>query len=221
MTDRAAATRARVRPRRAGRPRAATAARLPELLLDAAEALFLAHGYGATTVEQIAAHVGATKRTIYVKFGDKEGLFSAMARRVVERRRAWLADEFAAPRVEERLIVFGERLLALALAPDVLALHRAMVAEAYRFPELALLVEQLAAEGATRRLASILAVETARGSLELADPELAAELLVGMIVNSGVQAGLLGRESAAAHCPNSWVRTAISLFLDGCRPKCG
>jgi len=217
----AATERASTHSPRSGRPRAATAARLPELLLDAAETHFLAHGYGATTVEQIAAHVGATKRTIYAKFGDKAGLFSAMARRVVERRRAWLRAGVARAGVDRRLADFGRRLLDLALAPDVLALHRVIVAEGHRFPELVRLVDELAAEGATRRLATILAEETACGSLAIADPGLAAELLVGMIVNAGVHAGLLGRASEAASRPDVWVQAAVSFFLDGARRQRG
>ncbi len=207
------------RQRRSGRPPAAVAAQLPKLLLDAAESLFLAQGYGATALEQVASEVGATKRTIYAKFGDKAGLFSAMARRVVERRRTWLAGEFTGATVDERLVNFGRRLLALALSPDILALHRVIMAEAHRFPELASLVDQLAARGALRRLAAIITVESARGTLAIADPGVAAELLAGMIMNTAVQAGLLGRRSAAAGDPGQWVRTAVSMFLDGSRPE--
>jgi AcrR family transcriptional regulator len=207
------------RPRRSGRPSAVIAARLPTLLLDAAETLFLAQGYRATSLEQVAEEVGATKRTIYAKFGDKAGLFSAMAERVVERRRAWVSGEFAGATVDERLVDFGKRLLALALAPDVLALNRVIVAEAHRFPQLASLVDQLAAESARNRLAGIIAAEAAGGVLEIADPWLAADFLVGMILNAPVHAGLLGRESAASARPARWVRAAVSVFLDGARPK--
>jgi TetR/AcrR family transcriptional regulator, mexJK operon transcriptional repressor len=203
--------------RRTGRPPAALAARLPAMLLDAAEARFLAQGYGATSVEQIALDVGATKRTIYAKFGDKAGLFSAMAKRIVERRRAWLSGEFPGATVDERLTNFGIQLLPLALAPDVLSLHRVIVAEAHRFPEIVLLVDELAARGVRRRLAEIIAAEATKGSLAVADPGLAADLLIGMILNAAVHNGLLGRGSAAATHPAQWVRAAVSVFLDGCR----
>ncbi|HTU53801.1 MAG TPA: TetR/AcrR family transcriptional regulator [Acetobacteraceae bacterium] len=209
----------RARPRRSGRPSAVIAARLPALLLDAAETLFLAQGYSATSLEQVASEAGATKRTIYAKFGDKAGLFSAMAERVVERRRAWVSGECVGATVDERLLDFGKRLLALALAPDVLSLHRVLVAEAHRFPQLASLVDQLAAESAHNRLAGIIAAEAAGGALEVADPALAADLLVGMILNAPVLAGLLERKSAASVRPARWVRTAVSVFLDGSRPK--
>jgi TetR/AcrR family transcriptional regulator, mexJK operon transcriptional repressor len=188
------------------------------MLLDAAETRFLTQGYGATSIEQIALDVGATKRTIYAKFGDKAGLFSAMAKRIVERRRAWLSGKFPGATVGERLTNFGIQLLSLALAPDVLSLHRVIVAEAHRFPEIVLLVDELAARGVRRRLAEIIAAEAADGSLAVADPGPAADLLIGMILNAAVHDGLLGRRSVAATRPARWVRAAVSVFLDGCRP---
>lgn len=203
--------------RRTGRPPAAIAARLPAMLLDAAETRFLAQGYGATSIEQIALDVAATKRTIYAKFGDKAGLFSAMAKRIVERRRAWLSGKFPGATVDERLTNFGIQLLSLALAPDVLSLHRVIVAEAHRFPEIVLLVDELAARGVRRRLAEIIAAEAANGSLAVADPGPAADLLIGMILNAAVHDGLLGRSSVAATRPARWVRAAVLVFLDGCR----
>jgi TetR/AcrR family transcriptional regulator, mexJK operon transcriptional repressor len=206
-------------PRRSGRPPKGVAAQLPELLLEAAERLFLAQGYSATSVEQVAAAAGATKRTIYAKFDDKAGLFSAMAKRVVERRRAWVGGACEGATVEERLVDFGKRLLALALAPDVLALNRVMVAEAHRFPEIASLVDQLAAQGARRRLAEIIAAEARCGSLAVADPALAAELLLGMIVDAPVRAGLFGRKSPAGRQRAHRVETAVSVFLDGTRRR--
>ena len=205
------------RRRRTGRPPAAIAARLPGLLLNAAETRFLAQGYGTTSVEQIAADVGATKRTIYAKFGDKAGLFSAMAKRIVERRRAWLSGEFPGTTVDERLTNFGMQLISLALAPDVLSLHRVILAEAYRFPEIVLLVDELAAQGVRRRLTEIISAETAAGSLAIADPGLGADLLMGMILNAAVDVSLLGRSSAATTRPARLVEAAVSVFLDGCR----
>ncbi|MGH7161198.1 MAG: TetR/AcrR family transcriptional regulator C-terminal domain-containing protein, partial [Acetobacteraceae bacterium] len=87
----------------------------------------------------------------------------------------------------------------------------------HRFPELAALVDALAARGARRRLGEIIAGEVAAGSLEVADPVLAADLLAGMIVHRAVSAGLLGRKSVAATQPAQWVEMAVSVFLDGCR----
>lgn len=212
--------RPRLRPsRRSGRPPRDVAARLPTMLLDAAQALFLAQGYGATTVEQVASRIGATKRTVYVKFGDKAGLFAAMTRRLVERHRAWLSEEVPGASVDERLCNFGVRLLAQVAEPDMLALHRVIVAETHSFPELALLVDQLATTGVHRRLSQIIAREAAQGSLQVEDAELAAEFLVGMILHSAMLGSMLGRGTVAESSPAHWVGAAVAIFLDGSRGK--
>ncbi len=187
------------------------------MLLDAAERRFLAQGYHVTSVEQIAADAGATKRTIYAKFGDKAGLFAAVAKRIVDRRRTWLSGEFTGATVDERLTGFAMQMISLALAPDVLSLHRVILAEAYRFPKIVLLVDELRAHGVRRRLTEVIATEVAAGSLVVTDPALAADLLMGMILNAAVDVGLLGRGNSAAVRHARLVPAAISVFLDGCR----
>lgn len=205
--------------RKSGRPPSEVAAFLPALLLDAAQELFLTQGYGATTVEQVASRIGATKRTVYAKFGDKAGLFAAMAKRLVESRRGWLAGDPVGETIDTRLISFGTQLLSLVLAPEVLALHRVLTAESQRFPELAALVDQLSAKGARRQLARVIKAEVNRGTLTVIDPEVAAELLVGMIVNSAMLASMLGRKPAPGMHGSRWVEAAVSVFLDGCRNR--
>lgn len=203
--------------RKCGRPPSEVAACLPVLLLDAAQELFLSQGYGATTVEQVASRIGATKRTVYAKFGDKAGLFSAMAKRLVESRRSWLADDPVGETIDARLISFGTQLMALVLAPEMLALHRVLTAESQRFPELAALVDQLSAQGARRRLVQLIKSEVDRGTLTVANPEIAAELLVGMIINSAMRASMLGRRPTREMRGSIWAKAAVAVFLDGCR----
>ncbi len=60
--------------------RAAQKALRPKQILDAAFEEFVAHGFTATRVEDIADRIGVTKGTIYVYFPTKEDLFSAMMR---------------------------------------------------------------------------------------------------------------------------------------------
>ncbi|MEY2458821.1 MAG: hypothetical protein QOG30_651 [Acidimicrobiaceae bacterium] len=52
--------------------------------LDAARALFLAHGYTATTVESIADAAGVSAATIYKSYGGKAGLVRELCRRALE-----------------------------------------------------------------------------------------------------------------------------------------
>ena len=43
-------------------------------VLEAARTLFLEHGYGATSIDQIAAAAGTSPQTVYATFGGKPGI---------------------------------------------------------------------------------------------------------------------------------------------------
>lgn len=55
-----------------------------ERLLDAAEALFVAQGFRATSIEGIAEAAGMSKVTLYGYFRDKEAVFAAVAERIAD-----------------------------------------------------------------------------------------------------------------------------------------
>ena len=61
--------------------RALRVARTEAQLIDAATGLFLARGYQATTLAEVARSAGLAPRTVYVRFATKAALFS----RVVDR----------------------------------------------------------------------------------------------------------------------------------------
>ena len=53
------------------KPRAARTRATRRRIVDAAAALFVAQGYGTTTLEQIAARAGVAVQTVYFHFGNK------------------------------------------------------------------------------------------------------------------------------------------------------
>jgi AcrR family transcriptional regulator len=54
------------------------------LILDVAHARFAAHGYGAVTMDDVAADAGVTKPLLYAYFGNKERLYLACMGRAGE-----------------------------------------------------------------------------------------------------------------------------------------
>src|SRR3546814_16247441 len=62
-----------------------------EALLDAAGAIFFEQGYAATRIDDIIERAGGSKRNIYVEFGSKEGLFTAIVSPHAERAVAALS----------------------------------------------------------------------------------------------------------------------------------
>jgi len=54
------------------------AARTRQRILDAAGALFVAHGYGTTSIRQIAAAAQVAPDSVYATFGTKARLLTAL-----------------------------------------------------------------------------------------------------------------------------------------------
>ncbi|SDZ50515.1 TetR/AcrR family transcriptional regulator [Herbiconiux ginsengi] len=113
-----------------GRPTATERAERRERILDAAVAQFSARGFGATTLDEVAAASGVTKRTLYVDVGDKAALFAAAVEREHDR------IQMAATDAGTLIDVATEMVLVLH-SDSAVALHRSIIAEAPRFPEVA------------------------------------------------------------------------------------
>src|SRR5438270_13867265 len=108
-----------------GRPSRLESAQLSDRILDVATALFLSDGFGPTSIEAVAKRAGISKRTFYHRFRGKEALFEAVVRRMVERwTPAFPAGLLEAPGLAEALRTAAEHMVAVALTPEALALHR-------------------------------------------------------------------------------------------------
>jgi TetR/AcrR family transcriptional regulator, mexJK operon transcriptional repressor len=205
--------------KRAGRPPRAIAAQLSERILGAAEVLFLEQGYGATTIEQVAGQIGATKRTVYVRFNDKAGLFHAVVKRVLDARRPDLRSIGVERSVDERLRDMALRVLNYGLDPVVVRLFRVVTAEAYRFPELNRMIEEQAATGVAWAVGRMLEEEVALGRLVLDDVRLATKLLLSLIIGAPTKEAGRGVRPLTIPGRQRWVKGAVALFLDGARVK--
>jgi TetR/AcrR family transcriptional repressor of mexJK operon len=206
------------RARPGGRPSREASEQIGDLILDAATELFLTHGYGATSIEAVAQRVRISKRTFYHRFDDKPALFAAVVHRVIER----LRPPASVPLIDGAdLTAMLERLAALilraALSEQAVALHRLVVAQSARFPELAAVI---ARDGATEEgvklIAGLLEREARKNHLQVDDAAFAAELFLHMVIGlpqrraMGLGAPMTARELAA------WPRKVVRLFLNGC-----
>jgi AcrR family transcriptional regulator len=205
--------------RRGGRPSRAEAERLGERILAVATELFLAEGYGATSIEAVAQRARISKRTFYHRFPDKAALFAAVVHRVVAGLRppanVPLIDGVTIDAILERL---ARLILRAALSPSALALNRLITAEAQRFPELAAIVagEGAAAE-AVGLIAGLLDRESAGGFFRLDDTRFAAEQFLQMVVSAPRRRATgLGAPMTAAEL-DAWAVKSVNLFLNGCR----
>lgn len=92
--------------------------------------VFSARGFDATSLDEVAAHAGVTKRTLYVDVGDKAALFTAAVDREQNRIRARATGAHS-------LIEVATELVFVLHSDSAVALHRSVIAEAPRFTQLA------------------------------------------------------------------------------------
>lgn len=202
---------------RGGRPSREAAQQLRERILEAATELMLEQGYGATSIEAVAARAGVSKRTFYHRFPDKAALVQAVVARVVESARP-TGDPALPPdaSLADTLQAFGRQTLRAALSPRVLALYRLIVGESHRFPDL---LAAVAMSGARARAVAQL-VERMRAEfprLDAAEAEFAAQQFLQMLVSLPQLRAMGIGEAMSPADGEQWVRRSVRLLLDGLR----
>jgi len=203
---------------RGGRPSRTQSEKIRERILDAATHLFLTLGYGATSIEAVAQRARISKRTFYHRFDDKAALFAAVVHCIIDRVRppadVALIDGANLQEVLQRLAGI---ILRGALADQAIALHRVVVGESARFPDLATVVAgEVTAEG-LRLIAGVLEREARAGNLKLNKPTFAAEQFLHMVIGVPQRRAMgFGAPMTAVEL-DAWARDAVNLFLNGCR----
>lgn len=189
-------TKSSARPRRrGGRPPADRAGEVDRRILDAATTLFLRQGYDATSCDLVVAEAGAGKASLYARYANKEALFAAVVRDMVDRTLLPSVDLPSDAPASERLRRVGHTLLAHALAPDAVALMRVVLTTAHRMPELARLVDRIGRDGGTACVAHALAgPEAARAATERA--ETVARRFIDMVFIPQQMRALMGDDPA-------------------------
>jgi TetR/AcrR family transcriptional repressor of mexJK operon len=121
----------------AGRPKAADVEARTQELLHTAGTLFLKNGYTKTSLESIARAAHVAVRTIYVKFGGKEGLLAAVL--AAKRHRFFRSQPMETDTRPLRDIIddFAHQMYALITSQEAIDLQRIVLAEAPTNPELA------------------------------------------------------------------------------------
>ena len=203
--------------RRSGRPTREAATELGERILTVATTLFLSQGFGATSIEGVAAACGISKRTFYHRFRDKPDLFRAVVRRMIEQWVTPFEAQLHEPGpLEVTLHRVAHQILAAALSPEALSLYRLLITEAPRFPELARITAEQSASGG-QRIAQLLEREARAGHLRLDDPGFAAEQFINMVLAAPRRRALgLGPAMTDAEIER-WIARTVTLFLDGSR----
>lgn len=162
-------------------------------ILDAAFAVFMEHGYAASSTLEIAKRAQVSKRDLYAVVGNKQAMLinciAARARRLqapidlpVPRDRAGLAEVLAA---------FGAQLLREVSDPRVVAVFRLAIAEAPHTPAVALTLDSIAREAARSALRQIM-TQAQEARLLPGTPAKLADQFGGLLLGTLLVSLLLG-----------------------------
>ena len=153
-----------------------------QAILDAATELFTAHGYGAVSMDAIARAANVSKATLYAHFRSKDELFATIIREACQSNLA--AREFLPQEdgdVRAALTRLAGRMLRFLLEDRSLAIHRVVIAESVRFPELGRAFFESGPLMFSAAFGAWLTEQTEAGRLSVADPAQAADQFAGML----------------------------------------
>lgn len=162
---------------RAGRPKSEEKR---AAILEGASRLFLQHGLQGTSMDEVAGAAGVSKQTVYSHFSNKDELFRACIQCKIA---SYGFDEAIIPDADdprEALFRLAKRFMALIFDPEVVAMHRVVMAEAAGHPRIASLFFDNGPAATKRAVGSVLAQLVERGVLDIPDIDYASWLLPNM-----------------------------------------
>lgn len=151
-------------------------------IMAAATELFTTNGYDTTSLARIAAAADVSTATLFKQFPTKADLFEAIVTDFWGKT-ADAPDSLDPADPTQGLTALGRHYAALLLQPEMAGLHRMVIAEAPRFPELARIQFDLGKEPFFERVHAYLTATDDRGALHVANPTIAATQFLGMISN--------------------------------------
>ena len=189
----------------------------PGEIIDAALELFVAKGFMATRLDEVAQRAGVSKGTLYLYFENKEALFKAVVETLVvpeiERTEQQIqafdgsASELISQLVKQWWASVGESQLC--------GLPKLIISEAGNFPELAsFYVEQVI--GRIRRvIAGLINRGIESGEFRPCDAAYAARLLLAPMVFAAIyQHSLLAYDNEPFEVP-AYLDNHLDIFLHG------
>lgn len=169
-------------------------------ILAAATALFLERGFGATSMDDVAAVADVSKQTIYARFGSKEALFLDIVDTLTGPAGDALLDKVADPvddrPIAEFLLDFANQQLAIVLTPRLMQLRRLVIGEHDRFPELGRKLHERGPGRSIGRLANAFAHYDRIGQISVADPRAAAAFFNWLVMGAATNDAMLLGDAA-------------------------
>ena len=144
-------------------------------IIAGAHAVFLAQGFDAASMNDIARAAGVSKGTLYVYFDNKEQLFEAIVEEECDAQAEGIFDLDPDDHdVEVVLNRLGVAYVKFLCRPEKASAVRTVIAIADRMPEIGRKFYEAGPAAGIARLAAYLSTQVSAGVLEVGDCEVAA-----------------------------------------------
>jgi AcrR family transcriptional regulator len=176
--------------------RAARAAERRQAIIDAALDEFVARGFAATRLDDVAKRAGVAKGTIYLHFKDKEALFQELIRTAL----VPLIGRLAAPPPPGGSVRSAIEGFAKTFAQEVISTRRGdivrlILAEGARFPSVAdFYYREVVARGLAG-MRSLIELGIARGEIRQQNLARYPQIIVAPVLVAVIWQGLFGRHA--------------------------
>ena len=186
-----------------------------DAIIAAAREAFFRNGYAGTAMSSVAAELGGSKTTLWSYFPSKQDLFTAVIDDLVERYGEALQTALT-PGADMAVTLrrFAIALMHTVLSPPIVAMHRLVMGEAGRFPELGQLLHARGPGRGKARLADYFESQIALGRMRPVDTLRAANHFSGLCQSGCVQRHMLGDQAIPEDAEiQADVDEALDIFL--------
>jgi AcrR family transcriptional regulator len=192
----------------------------PEEILEAALEEFVARGFEAARMEDIAKRAGLSKAAIYLYFPSKVALLEAL----IEAKVGPLAANV------QQIAVMGAgdpltalRMMATAAAfrlsdPNLFAVPRLVIGISGRFPEIAKYYREHVVAKARGALESLIDAAKAKGQIRDVDTNAIVRAFIGPLFFEAMWTHVLGGETALNE-PQKLIEHQFDVLLSGLEPR--
>ena len=185
-------------------------------IISVAARVFADKGYTDATTKDIAAEAGVTHAAIYHYFRDKRALFEAVL--VTSSPLSALAAVVQTAGADEEPRAVLTRLTLAMIdrleTSDELPVFQLLMSEALRDPD-ATAVARTARRQLMDAMAAYLRAQQVRGRLRPLDPELAAQFVLGSLVQCVLRRTISGDSALLRYTPEQIAAAFVEMVLGG------
>lgn len=180
--------------------------------------VFRAKGFEGASMSDVADRLGGSKATLYRYYGSKEELFAAALEDALKDQ-----SDDAYERVtgegdlQNRLLEFADTYLKFRLTPEMIGVHRLMIASAER-SDLSAVLRAEFIEPNWRRFADVIEREMTTGHLRKADPYLASIHFRGLVEADVLERRLSGERLVTSAQVETAISEGVAAFLRAYAP---